>query len=116
MRMLRIAPALLVLSLAACGGVGEGPLAFPRSAGESWVSLGVRPSQFGVIGIPLEYRRKAGPAVLVAVHPEDPAQAAGARLRFAAEDGVPIGGARGWKRAAWRLRPVRGFTVREGKG
>ncbi|HEY6835746.1 MAG TPA: hypothetical protein VI142_04670 [Gaiellaceae bacterium] len=96
--------------------MSEGPLAFPSDAGNSWVSMGVRPGQFGVVGIPLEYRRRSGPAVLVAVHPEHPAQATCAHLRFAATSGSQIGGARGWKPTAWRLRPVRGFMVSHGKG
>jgi hypothetical protein len=97
---------------AGCGGVAKGPLAFPRDAGNSWIAMGVHPNQFGVIGIPLEYRKKSRQAVLIDVHPADPAAAAGARLRLAAEDGVPLGGARGWNPKAWRLRPIRGFAVK----
>jgi hypothetical protein len=104
--------AAFLVAAAGCGGGGAGPLAWPKGAGASVVSLPVESGELAVTAIPLA-RTANEAAVLLAARPQHPKDAGGLTIRYAASTGrgIHIGAARGWQPKRWELRPLAGFVI-----
>jgi hypothetical protein len=101
---------LVLAASAAAAGAGAGPLAWPKDAGTSVVSIPVHTNQFAVTAIELDsHAVLPHRVVLLGVRPQHAKDARGLRMRYAATTGrgMQIGGEHGWRPAAWDLRPIR---------
>jgi hypothetical protein len=105
---------LVIAATAAAAGARVGPLAWPKDAGTSVVGIPVNTNQFAVMAIDLDSHAVLQHRVaLLGVRPRHAKDARGLRIRYAATTGrgMQIGGARGWRPAAWDLRPIRDSVI-----